>query len=166
MSRQKSVLNEAIDQSIERLVVRRGDEGFGYGDVELRVRTSLGGNMDEILMELGNSKLRDRIRERTRAVSRSQMSGLAALHPDLFEPDAEVIYPIRGGDGETRFKQIAHMSKEEFSDVVRDLIVQKKGLEKHIKALRNIEFLLAPIWKDHPRLIIEEAQQYLDPAAA
>ncbi len=166
MTRKKSLLNTAIDQSIETLVTKKGDEGFGYTDVEMRVRTSLGTEMSEVLLELGNAKLRDRIRERTRAVSRSQLMALAPLHPDLAQPDAEVIYPVKSSDGETLFKQIAHMTKEEFSDIIRDLIVQRKGLEKHIRALRAMELILAPIWKDHPRLIVEEAQQYLDPEAA
>jgi hypothetical protein len=166
MTQSWTVLNKAIDESIGRLIVKQGSEGFTYQDVEMRVRSALGNELQVTLVELGQVQLRDRIRRRATSMIKGQVDGLADLHPKLFEEDASIVYPVKGHDGQTVFKQVAHLNKDDFDDIIRDLIKQRKGLDRHLRALRKIERRLKNIWNKHPEWDVETAQQFLDPEAA
>lgn len=159
-------MNEQIDKSIGHLIHTKGDQGFTYLDVETRVRTALSGQIQSLLVELGSQKLRDKIRQRARHAASESMDGLIQPHPSLFDEELFAIYPVKGQDGDTLFKQFTHLGEEEVGDVIRELISQRKGLDRHIRALRRVERRLKPIWAEFPGLIIAEAQEHLLPLAA
>ena len=166
MSRRKSVLNEHIDESIGHLIHAKGEDGFTYEDVELRVRTALGDLLDSTLRELGLKGLRDRIRDRARNAAVNDIDGLSEMHPSLFDEELFLVYPVQEPSGTTRFKQFVHLNEEELGIQIGELIKQRKGIDRHIRALRRVERKLKPIWSDQPGLLIVEAQGYLTPMAA
>ena len=166
MAQDWTTLNGVIDKSIGRLIINQGADGFTYEDVEMRVRSALGGMLQHTLMDLGSVQLRDKIRRRATSMVRGQVDGLASIHPRLFEDDASIVYPVKRDDGRTVFKQVAHLNKDDFDDIIRDLLRQRKGLDRHIQALRRIERKLKSIWNKNPEWDVETAQQFLDPEAA
>ena len=161
MSQRKTVLSQYIDQSIGRLAGKRGEGGFTCEDVERQVRGLLGDQYDETLRELGKAKLRDRIRDRCRAITPDLIKGFSPLDPGLFSNELSLVYPVRQPDGQTLFKTVTSLHQEELSSVIKDLIAQRKGIDSHVRALRRAERKLKRVWKGHAGLTIGEAQAYL-----
>ena len=162
MSRQKSTVNRIISEAIGHLIQKKGASGFTCEDVELHVRTELGDQLNDALVELGNKKLRDSIGAQARALVRSDVRGLATLHPSLFDDGLSVLYSVRHPGEKTVFKQFTHLNREELSQVIGDLIAQRKGVNRHVRALRRAERRLKRVWDKQPDLTIDEAQAHLD----
>ncbi len=166
MARSKSTLNKLIDESMGSLIEKHGREGFGYDEITMRVRTALGDSLDSALRSLGEERLKERIRERASRIATTDLSGGAGLHPQLDLGDAALVYPVKQTNGVTRFKRITHLTSSDMSHVISVYINQRKGMTKHIQALRKIERKLMPHWKEHPDWTLEEVQTLLDKKAA
>lgn len=166
MARSKTTLNRLIDESMGALIEKRGQEGFGYDEITLRVRTALGDTLDSALRALGEERLKERIRDRASKIATTDLSGGAGLHPQLKLGDAALVYPVKQPDGVTKFKRINHLTSEDMSHVISVYINQRKGMTKHIQSLRRIERILKPHWKEHPDWTLEEVQTLLDKKAA
>jgi hypothetical protein len=162
----KSVVNDFIDRAIAVLVKKNGSDGFTYGEVEMRVRTDLGAGLKAALAALGESALRERIRRRARVASGESMVGTTVIHQSLFDDELAPIYPVKRSDGETVFKALVHLDRDEMSEVIADLKKQEKGINQHILALEHVQQVANGVWMDSPSLTVEEAQTRLFPSAA
>ena len=159
-------LNSAIDKALGDLVRKKGKEGFTYTEIETRVRTQLGSDLQTVLVGLGNAALRDRVARRARTLSKEMLGEKYRVHPSLLNDELAPVYPVHRHDGETVLKALIHMKRDELGEVIEDLKKQRGGLDRHIKALLYVQEKVNGIWETEPLLTIEEAQAKLFVVAA